>query len=203
MFLHFRTAFVNAQTAQDFGFTSVGGQGILGLAFDDVITSPVNFLIKQAYGNDSILGRTPISNIFNQNPTSPNSFDVQLDRTSDLDDTSTGTFLIGEHLPEFSNVTSQTKLARQFAGRWTVTLDDMAVNGKSAQSLFPKSSLPTVPSGKIGVLLDTGFSFPPLPPALIDAIYGSIPGAVPISGVSTLQWIVPCDGVTQVTFKLG
>lgn len=129
-----------------------------------------------------------------------NSFDVRLDRSSDLDDTSTGTFLISEHLDEFKNITSQPKLPRQAVGRWSVPLDGMAVNGKAFK--FNKSSISTVPAGKIAAVLDTGFSFPPLPSAAVDAIYSTIPGAIKFSD-QVPQWVVPCDAGTNVTFTFG
>lgn len=193
-------AFINASSAQDFAFFDQGAVGIMGLAFDDTNLSPINFEIQQAYGNGSTLGRTPITNIFAQNPDAPNSFDVRLDRSGDLDDTSSGTLIISDHDPDFSDITSQTQLPRQALGRWSVPLDGMAVN--SEPFTFNASSIDTVPAGKIAVLLDTGFTFPPLPPLAVDYIYGSIPGAVKFSD-SVPQWIVPCDGATNLTFTLG
>lgn len=76
----------------------------------------------------------------------------------------------------------------------------MSVNGQAFT--FGPSSISTVPAGKIAVLLDTGYSFPPLPPDAVDAIYSTIPGAVKFSDQSP-QWIVPCDAATNVTFTLG
>lgn len=193
-------AFVNAQSAVDFAPFPFGGVGILGMSFDDVDLSPVNADLKSVYGDDSTLGRSPIASIFNQNPTTPNSFDVLLDRASDLDETSSGTFVIGEHLDQYANVTQQPKLPRQFPGRWTAGMDGMTVNGQSI-------SLP--PSGTVGqpgqlvMLLDTGFSLPPLPPVLIDAIYSTVPGAIQYSESPSLQWILPCTAATNVTFSFG
>ena len=172
----------------------------MGLAFNDVELSPINNGIQGAYGNGSTLGFAPISRIFAQNPTASNSFDIRLDRTGDLDETSTGSLLISEHDPDFSNITSQPRLPRQVDGRWVIQLDGISVNGQ--QAVFNASSISTIPSGKLGMLMDTGFSFPPLPPALIDMIYGSIPGAVKFSD-QLPQWIVPCDGTTNLTFTIG
>lgn len=174
--------------------------GIMGLAFDDANFSPVNDEMQQAYGTENLLGRTPISNIFFANPKAPNSFDVRLDRTGDLDDTASGTLLVSEHDAAWANVSAQPRLPRVAAGRWSVPLDGMAVNGKTVT--FNKSSISTVPEGKIAALLDTGFTFPPIPPAAVDAIYSSIEGAVKI-GDDAPQWIVPCDGATNVTFTFG
>lgn len=174
--------------------------GIMGLAFDDINLSPINNAIQTAYGNGSTLGLTPISQIFLQNPDASNSFDIRLDRTGDLDETASGTLLISEHDPEFANITNQPRLPRQVDGRWVIQLDGMSVNGESAT--FNSSLISNIPDGKLGMLMDSGFSFPPLPPALIDMIYSSIPGAVKLSD-SFPQWIVPCDGATNLTFTLG
>lgn len=193
------SAFINATTAKNFAFFNQGAVGIMGLSFDDVNLSPINRAIL-ADTPASTVGHTPLINIFLQNPQVAPSFDVRLDRTGDLDDTATGTFLISEHLSQFAHVEQQPKLLRQALGRWTVPMDDMVVNGRKFD--FNKSSIATVPSGKIGVLLDTGFTAPPLPPAAVDAIYSTIPGAVKYVD-SGHQWIVPCDASTNLTFSFG
>ena len=56
-------------------------------------------------------------------------------------------------------------------------------------------------SGKIVAALDTGFSFPPLPAAAVDAIYGSIPGAK--FDRNGAVWIVPCTAATNLSFVFG
>lgn len=194
-------AFISASSAQDFGFFDFGAVGILGLAFDDTNLSPINAALEDAFGGGTTLGRTPISNVFAQNPTTPNAFDVLLDRSSDLDTSSTGTFLIGEHAPTYADaVAAAPRLPRQAVGRWSVPLDGMAVNGAPVR--FNASSVDGVPAGKLAVLLDTGFSYPPLPPPAVDAIYASIPGAVKFSD-DFPQWIVPCTNATNVTFTFG
>ena len=116
-----------------------GSVGIIGLSFDNAIASPINAEIEKAFGTESTLGRSPLANLFAQNPDLPNSFDVRLDRSSDLEDVSTGTFLISEHLEEFAQITSQPKLQRVADRRWSITLDKMTVNGY--QFSFPQSSM--------------------------------------------------------------
>ncbi|KAL0959067.1 hypothetical protein HGRIS_014367 [Hohenbuehelia grisea] len=77
-----------------------------------------------------------------------------------------------------------------------------SVNGRS----FPLASgVPSVPTGKALVVLDTGFSLPPIPEPMVDYIYGSIPGAVklPRSNSSDTLWLVPCRGTTNLTFAIG
>lgn len=194
-------AFINADSTQDFEPFPFNGAGILGMSFDDITLSPVNAEIEKNFGADSTLGRSTIANIFAQNPNTPNSFDVALDRADDLDDTSTGTFLIGEHATGYETITSQPKLPRLFPGRWTAGLQGMNVQGNSIP--IPTSNVSGAPSGQIVMLLDTGFSLPPLPPPMVDAIYSTIPGAVQFTENPALQWIVPCNGSTNVTFNFG
>ncbi len=166
------------------------------MAFD---TGSVYATIQKNYGSDAAVqyGKSPISNVFAQNPSQPNYFDVHLSRSSDLDDISDGTFTISEHVEGFEAVAHQPKLQRLVYYRWAVTLDAMEVNNKPFS--FAASSVDGVPSGKIAALLDTGYSYPPLPPAAVDYIYSSIKGAVNDSGT----WIVPCLGETNLTFVLG
>ena len=59
---------------------------------------------------------------------------------------------------------------------WSIVMDAMKVNGQAFS--FNKSRISGTPSGKIVAALDTGFSFPPLPAAAVDAIYSTIPGAL-------------------------
>ncbi|THG99797.1 hypothetical protein EW026_g2607 [Hermanssonia centrifuga] len=193
-------AFINADSAEDFGFFDEGAVGIMGLAFNDAGLSPINDGIRAAFGQDNTLGQAAISNIIAQNPSISNSFDILLDRTSDLDDDSTGIFIIGSHLQGFEDITSQPKLFRQTTGRWSVPCDGMTVNGGLFE--FNQSSVAGVDSGRIATLLDSGFSLPPLPPPAVDFLYGSIPGAV-FAQTSYPQWIVPCTGATNLTFTFG
>ena len=78
-------------------------------------------------------------------------------------------------------------------------MDAMKVNGQAFS--FNKSRISGTPSGKIVAALDTGFSFPPLPAAAVDAIYGSIEGAVYNSDYGT--YFVPCTSGTNLTFTFA
>lgn len=173
----------------------------MGLSFDDVNTSPINAQLKRAWGQNTRLGMNPLTNLFTQNPDAPNSFDVLLDRSSDLDDEVSGTFLISEHHEDFEHVTEQPKLFRQSLGRWSILLDNMIVNGK--KSTFGNSTLPNTPKGKIAVLMDTGFTFPPLPNYVVDNIYSNIPGSKRFGDDTFPQWLVPCGASANVSFTFG
>ena len=120
----------------------------------------------------------------------------------DQEETVAGTFLIGEHLDGFEDITNQPKLFKKFIDRWTVEMDGMSVNGQPFA--FAPSSVSGVAPGKVAAVLDTGFSLPPIPPAAVDAIYSTIPGAVNVTAPDvSFQWLVPCTATTNVTFTLG
>ncbi|KAI0666611.1 aspartic peptidase domain-containing protein [Trametes maxima] len=192
-------AFVNATelTGLDAQIAS-GIDGYLGMSFD---VSSIFGTIQQSWGNQSAstLGRSFITNLFAQNESLPNSFDLQLGRIDTMDAAGTGTFTISEHSSEFGDVTDAPKLPRVAAGRWSVVMDEMRINGERFS--FNKSSVPGVPEGKVAALLDSGFSLPPLPPAAVDAIYTSIPGSVFYRTQGA--YLVPCNSSTMLSFVFG
>lgn len=173
----------------------------MGMSFNDATLSPINAQLEIAYGDGTTMGHSPISNILDQNSSAPNCFDVLLDRSSDLDDTSTGTLLIGEHLPQYASITEKPQLSRQSPGRWTAGMDGMTVNGQVIP--LPASGTTVALSGQLVMLLDTGYSLPPLPQSLVDAIYSTVPGAVQSTEFSGLQWLLPCTSATNVTFQFA
>lgn len=170
----------------------------MGISFD---VGSIFGTVFQAWGNESAqtLGRSFITNLFAQNASLPNNFDLQLGRTNMLNETSTGTFIIGGHSSQFGDVTDAPKLPRVGNARWTVALDKMKINGEAFS--FNKSSVSSVPEGSLVALLDSGFSIPQLPPAAVDAIYTSIPGAV--FWQTGNSYIVPCNSTAMVSFVLG
>ena len=103
---------------QDFqGLFSSGASGILGLSFTSFDFSVITHFIAVAFGNNTGLDRSPTTNIFSQNPSAPTSFDIQLQRTEDLEAgnkiSSAGVFLIAEHLDGFEAIEDQPKLFKQ------------------------------------------------------------------------------------------
>lgn len=165
---------------------------MLGMAFDD---TSIYEALAQAWGKETAneLGRAFITNLFAQNQSLPNNFDIQLGRETLDDPTGTNTFTISGHAPGFENVTEAPKLTRQMPDHWTLYLDEMHINGE--QFAFNKSIVSGVPDGKVLAVLDSGFSLPPLPAAAVDAIYSQIPGAVLYNSTNGALngWIVPCD----------
>ncbi len=191
-------AFLLATETQDF---TAYGDGILGLGFNSFST--VYNTLAKAHGAEvaAQTGNTPMPALLAQQPSLPRTVDIQLSREDELRDITQGTFLIGEHDANFQQVTNAPQLPVVSPGsRWAVVLDAMNING--APFKFSKSSVPGTPDGKVVALLDTGYSFPPLPPAAVDAIYSSIPGAVRDPSLG-FPWVVPCNASLKLSFVLG
>ena len=189
-------AFINPTSIVDIDTTDM--DGIMGMAFD---VANIYSTIQRAWGTEAAdeLGRAPITSLFAQDPSLPNNFDVQLGRTSELEDIADGTFIISGHEAEFEAVTKAPQLPRIDSAHWSIVMDGMLINGK--QFAFNKSRIVGAPSGTIVAALDTGFSFPPLPPAAVDAIYSTIPGAAydPVAQF----WLVPCTAAANLSFTFG
>ena len=102
-----RAAFLNATELQDFDLTSF--DGIMGMAFD---IASIYGTVQEAWGPDAAnsLARSPMTALFAQGPSLPNNFDVQLARSTELDDIAEGAFVISSHATGYENVTSAPKL---------------------------------------------------------------------------------------------
>ncbi|TBU31743.1 aspartic peptidase domain-containing protein [Dichomitus squalens] len=189
-------AFLNATAIQDMDLSEM--DGIMGMAFD---VASIYGTVQKAWGTAAAdaLARAPMTALFAQDPALPDFFDVQLGRTTELDDVADGTFLISAHAAGFEDVADAPRLPRVAPEHWGVVLDAMVVDGESFA--FNASRIKGVPAGKVVAVLDTGFSFPPLPAPAVDAIYGGIPGAV--YDESSAAWLVPCNSSTNLTFVFG
>lgn len=198
-------AFLNAQTATSFDAIFKNNiYGILGLAFD--LGSSVFIDTTEAIGKASLMGRSFMSRVFAQDPSTPNMITVLLGRSFDEDGPEEGAFTIGEYVQGLENVSEQTKLYRTPSQtdltdtpHWSILMDRMTVNGQQFQ--FNKSSVAEAGPGQQVVILDTGFTFSQIPPAAVDFIYSSIPGAW-FNQTSGL-WVLPCESTTQLSFTFG
>lgn len=156
--------------------------------------------VNDAY-DDSILGESPLGNIFHQNKSLPNFITIMLGRSGDLDDTTDGMFTISEYIDGYENIEQTPKLARYDGGgssRWSILLDSITVNG---EKVALNSSTDGVPKGKSITVLDTGATQAQVPRFIVDAIYSSFPDAV-YSEESDL-WAVPCNASADVRFTFG
>jgi saccharopepsin len=190
---------MSATTATIGGLQENGIYGLMGLSFDFSSASPINQEIKSIYGPDATWGRSVLRNIFAQDPTKPNFIGLNLARTGDLEDTTGGSFTIGEYDDSFTGVANETKLPQYPKGgdRWTTLLEGILVDGVTIPL---QSNISDVPNGQAQALLDTGDPTSIFPVALFDAIYSRVPGSAVYNDPSqqTHVWIIPCNTTTSV-----
>ncbi|KAG8713904.1 hypothetical protein FRC11_010553 [Ceratobasidium sp. 423] len=195
-------AFIAVTSVKDMDtMFSRGTYGIMGLGFDTLSN-----VVQAVHTNyNATWGRSLLSNLFLQEPNTPNHIAFALERAGDLDDMAEGAFDVGEILPQYAAVNNspQISLWPENANRWTVLLDGMSVNNSTVHlnSTFEGDNAADPPEGKSLALLDTGASLGLLPKWAVDAIYGHIPGSVYLSEDGL--WIVPCMGEAKVTFTIG
>lgn len=114
----------------------------------------------------------------------------ELSRSEVTSLTSGGVFTLGETNSNFSAILNAPQLPALTPDAWFVLMDGLNVNGKPVPS-----------QNKDIALLDTGTSLAQLPKVYVDAIYGSVPGAVfdPTEG----QYTIPCDTKLNISFSFG
>jgi hypothetical protein len=162
-------------------------------------------VLEQTYEKFNTTGGDPFLNrVFAQNMSTPNYITFTLDRTETPDKPFDSVFTIGEIIPGLEAVNSYPKMPVQivdpkdFQGQhWSLEVD--AIIGPDGKEIKVSSGIPK--ADKLVAVLDTGFSFPPVPPVVSDAFYGRIQGAEfsPDDGL----WIVPCDQEINVGFVIG
>jgi saccharopepsin len=126
---------------------------------------------------------------------------MALEREGDQANTVQGSLGVGEIAPEYANISSTAHIPLfppQGSTRWTVLLDSFAVNGVENTVT---SSVTNVPSGRVSVLLDSGTTYSYAGPAVANAIYSGVPGAVLNSTLS--QWQVPCSAGIRLTLWIA
>ncbi|TFY76162.1 hypothetical protein EWM64_g7851 [Hericium alpestre] len=179
--------------------SDLGSFGILGISFDSISSIDQNVILAT---NDTIRGRSPLSNIFASNPSVPNTVSILLSRTDDQEETAGGSFLIGEEAEGYENVLKAPQLPRFTpAGRpgiWTVWLDGATLNGTF---LSFKSILKDAPKGKTLTLLDSGSTAANVPSSLAKGLYGNIPGS--FIDPSSRQYIIPCLSASNLSLTFG
>ncbi|KAG9103064.1 hypothetical protein FRC06_000303 [Ceratobasidium sp. 370] len=195
-------AFISVTSATDMdSLFKRGAYGIMGLGFDTL--SNVVTAVQEKY--NATWGRSLLSNLFIQEPNTPNHVAFALERADDLDDMATGSFDVGEIQPQYAAIeqSSPIPLWPETANRWTVLLDAMNVANSSVplNSTFEGDNESDPPAGKSVALLDTGSSFALIPKWAVDEIYGSIPGSAYSAQDDT--WFVPCMAEGVLSFTIG
>lgn len=183
-------------------FSNAAYQGLLGLGPN---TGSVIYRKIDADDNsaDSTLFR-----IFEQGQTSSNYITFLLNRAKDVMQSYTGEFTVSEVVPQFSNITSQTKLVIKDVPtltdadqHWAVLSDGWGVTGPDGNFIEIGSSVPHVDDEKLVAVIDTGFTFSQVPRGMADAIYGRVQGAV--YDEDDELWRLPCDQELNITFHFG
>lgn len=151
---------------------------------------------------DSVLNR-----IFIENNVSSPSITFHLDRANGSV-SNTGMLTIDEVLPQYSNITSYTKLPIDKVHRltdadqhWQVLTDTNGIIGPDGNAITLDSIVPSAPNGQLVAVLDTGFTLTQVPRTVSDAIYGRVPGAV--FDTKNEFWTVPCDSLLSISFVFG
>ncbi|KAJ7070221.1 aspartic peptidase domain-containing protein [Mycena belliarum] len=189
-------AFVNGTSGDDFSPFS----GLIGLGFDDP-SDPIPSALTAAGLNSSKIGKSVLSNIFDQNPETPRFFAVSLSRDGDKGGTADGDLTIGGYDPRYADVQHAPLLPLFGTGSWNILMDGIFLNG--AQIPWARDPKGNIPEGKVRGLLDTGTTGLIVPPDIFDAIYSSYPGAVRTSPNATADglkgaWIVPCNATIDL-----
>ena len=153
-------------------------------------------------------GYSVLNRIFTENSFSSPYITFYLDRANGTVVSNTGMLTIDEVLPQYSNVTSYTKLAVDKVHRltdadqhWQVLTDTSGIIGPDGNTITLDSIVPSAPNGQLVGVLDTGFTLTQVPRYVSDAIYGRVPGAV--YDTKSQFWTVPCDSLINVSFKFG
>jgi len=188
-------AFIGATRTEDMNLN-----GIIGLG-----PPQGSVVLGQTYEKFNDTRGDPFLNrVFAQNASTPNFITFTLGRTETPTEPFESEFTIGEIIPDLNAVTNFPKMPVQVVDpqdmqgqHWSLSVD--AIFGPDGQEIKVTSGVPK--AKKLVAVLDTGFSFPPVPPAVSDAFYGRIQGAQ-FSEDDGL-WIVPCDQLINVGFVIG
>ena len=130
-------------------------------------------------------GDPPLDNVFRLDTSIPNFITVLLNRQNDTAEQYTGEFTISEILPQFQNVSSQTKvpvtvLQSSISGdqHFSLLLDSNGVIGPDGNAITITSNAsyaPTHDQHQLQVVLDTGFSLPQFPESVSLRIFSLFP----------------------------
>jgi len=169
--------------------------------------------VLQAIANST--GDPPLDRIFRQNTSIPNYITVALNRPKDTTEDFTGQMTISEILPEFQNISSQTKVPVTILDsriatdqHFSILLDSDGIIGPDGNTIKTTSNASYAPShdnSQLVAIFDTGFSLPQFPQDVVNKIYSSVQGAQ-LTSIPSFHgdvWVVDCQAEVNVTLKIG
>ncbi|KAJ7161151.1 aspartic peptidase domain-containing protein [Mycena filopes] len=192
-------AFINA-TSGNVPFFS----GLVGFAFD-APTDPIPQGLSAIGLNGSVVGKSVMSNIFEQYPDKPRFFAVSLSRPGDPNERD-ALLTIGEYDDGYSEV-QYAPVLPQFpkgSGAWSFLMDGIFVNAE--QVPWPVDPDGPVPDGQVQATLDTGTTHMGVPLDIRNFIYNSVPDALYTGNDSSFSqdaWIIPCNTAIDVHLVFG
>ncbi|KAJ7076740.1 aspartic peptidase domain-containing protein [Mycena belliarum] len=197
-------AFNNATSVQTSEKLGPGVDGLIGVSFDGLSTSPIMATLSES-DQDPALGEPFLYNIFDQTPEQNNLIGISLSRTDDLEGSADASFTINEIDEAYAEVV-KAPLLPLFPGnnkRWSIMVDGISVDGVNIS--LPTSAVSGAPDGKIVTVLDTGNPTGILPEQIVNDIYSRIPGAQSrvLADQPPNSWTVPCNTTTVVTVYFG
>ena len=172
-----------------------GAQGLVGLGFTSL--SNIDYLMNQT---GSSAGRSFLFNAFSIDPQEPNFISFALTRSNDDQDEVGGAMTIGEYVQEYNQIEQTPGISTWPVNnprRWNVLLEAVHVG---ATPVTVTSDIPSAPTNRAVVLLDTGTSYTYAPPEVCQAIYGGVPGATYDS--TSQLWLIPCNQEVDVALQI-
>ncbi|KAG8881980.1 hypothetical protein FRB97_008848 [Tulasnella sp. 331] len=203
-----KQSFINVIDASQVGpGTPDSGYGLIGLG-----PTAVSVVLQDLL---SVAGAPPMNNIFTQNSTSQNYITFYLSRNDDPADTTAGQMSISEPLPGYESILQQAKLpvaltdageiSNKYPEHWKTYTDPNGILGPDGQPINIQSQVTGAYPDTLVAVFDSGFTFPQVPTAMSDAIYGNVEGAVWNDTFVTPggSWLVPCAHELNLTFVFG
>ncbi|EJU05521.1 acid protease [Dacryopinax primogenitus] len=197
----------SSQNGQDQGLLGLGmsSGSVLHKIYQQTLTTDTSGMLNPTWG-DALLDR-----IFQQNPSTSNFMSFTLARDMDTAETSViavGNFTLSELVPGMENITTMPKLpvitppqGQTDLQHWTVAVDGIMAN--DVAFTLPQSVVAGAAAGSMVAVLDSGFTFPQVPPSVAQAFYGSIPGAVLSNASGVIAWTFPCKAQVNASFMFA
>ncbi|KAF8186483.1 aspartic peptidase domain-containing protein [Mycena galopus ATCC 62051] len=188
------------------GVLELGLDGLIGLSFDGVGDglSPLTDALLDN-NSDPTRGAPFIFNVFAQTPNQNNFIGVSLSRTDDLEGTADASLTINEVDPKYEAALNAPLLPVYPAdgGVWSILMDGVTVDGQNVPLPQSQATIPA-PAGSLVVTMDSGTPDALVPPAVVNAIYSLIPGAMLVTSPGpTLGWNIPCNTTSIVSLQFG